>query len=270
MPDKYFDVNGIATLVHHRGETTLPGLAPPLLIGRPILLLHDAGTTGNSFSSLMNILSEQHSPFSLDLPGHGRSGSLDSLQTVEEMAAHVATMMAEWEFDSLAVVGEGLGAAVGLELARNPSLGIEHLICLGAVGRTLDLSPEIEQLTLITTGKARRQFDASGYKPEPDQMIMKQAFAEWVKTDPRATLGARRAQEQWNRSTNLEGLDCPTLVVVGEHTESTFDIAANELISELPSAERVDLPEAGRRGAIETPEAVANLIDRFTQSGVNN
>ena len=166
--------------MHHRGETTLPGLAPPLFIGRPILLLHDAGTTGNSFSSLMNILSEQHSPFSLDLPGHGRSGSLDSLQTVEEMAAHVATMMADWEFDSLAVVGEGLGAAVGLELARNPSLGIGHLICLGAVGRTLDLSPEIEQLTLITTGKARRQFDASGYKPEPDQMIMKQAFAEWV------------------------------------------------------------------------------------------
>ena len=138
------------------------------------------------------------------------------------------------------------------------------------MGRTLDLSSEIEQLTLITTGKARRQFDASGYKPEPDQMIMKQAFAEWVKTDPRATLGARRAQEQWNRSTNLEGLDCPTLVVVGEHTEPAFDVAANELIAELSSAKRVDLAEAGRRGAIETPEALAKLIGRFLQSGVNN
>ena len=68
MPDKYFDVDGIATLVHHRGATTLPGAPPNLGVGQPILLLHDAGVNGNVFGDLMDLLVLSNSPFSFDLP----------------------------------------------------------------------------------------------------------------------------------------------------------------------------------------------------------
>ena len=46
MPDKYFDVDGVATLVHHRGETTLPGDTPHLAKGKNEMQMQEAGGNG--------------------------------------------------------------------------------------------------------------------------------------------------------------------------------------------------------------------------------
>ena len=97
MPDKYFDVDGVATLAHHRGETTLPGAPPRLANGSTVLLFHDAGGNGNCFRELMDCLEANHSPVSFDQPGHGRSGELDSLTSIEAMAVHAEELVKNWE-----------------------------------------------------------------------------------------------------------------------------------------------------------------------------
>ena len=260
MPDKYFDVNGIATLVHHRGVTTLPGAPPNLHDGQPILFLHDAGVNGNTFGEVMDLLMANHSPVSLDLPGHGRSGSLDSLASVGAMASHVESLISPWELQSLVVVGEGLGAAIGTELAANAVLPITALICVGAVGPFVSLTEEISQLTKITTGKARREFDKTGYAHEPEEKLLRKAFGHWVTTDPRATLGAREAQAEWNENVDLENISCRTIVVIGEHTEEALKDSSQSFANHLTSGEVSVIGEAGRRSAQETPEEFCTVI----------
>ena len=73
MPVKYVSVDGraehIATFVHHRGATTLPGQPPDTSRGRAILCVHDAGGNGNDFAGLLDALaSAGHSPLAYDQP----------------------------------------------------------------------------------------------------------------------------------------------------------------------------------------------------------
>ena len=270
VPDKYFDVNGIATLVHHRGVTTLPGSPPDLEAGQAVLFIHDAGVNGNSFGDVMDLLVEENSPFSVDLPGHGRSGSLDSLPTVEEMAAHIESLILPWGLKSLVIVGEGLGAAVGVELAGNQALPVASLICVGEVGPSVSLEAEIEELTKITTGKARRQFDTTGFAPEPDEKIMRKAFSHWVTTDPRATLGARKAQAGWNERVNLGKVSCRTVVVIGGHTPEDRKACSLSFASQIGSSEIVTIESADRRSPQEVPsDFCAVITETITQSSEN-
>ena len=261
MPAKYFDVDGIATLVHHRGTTTLPGSAPNLDEGQAILLLHDAGVNGNAFGDLMDLLALNNSPVSFDLPGHGRSGSLDSLDSVEAMTAHVESLLTPWEAPSLVVVAEGLGAAIGFELAANGHLDVSALVCCGLVGPTVDVQQDIQDLAEITSGKARRQFDTSGYAPDPDEKMMRKAFSHWVTTDPRATLGARRAQLDWNNRVDLSRATCPTVVVVGEHTEEQHQPSSYQFAESVADGTVVTMPEVGRHPAQESPAGLCAVIE---------
>ena len=264
MPDKYFEVDGVATLVHHRGESTLPGAPPDLSNGGSLLLLHDAGSNGNSFRDLMDRLAVDHSPVSFDQPGHGRSGELDSLTSVETMAIHAENLVENWDLNNLIVVGEGMGAAVAIELASRAILNIVGVVCIGAVGQSVDLNQEISELALIASGKARRQFDSTGYAPDTDESVFRKAFAEWVKTDPRAALGARRAQEKWNTDADVSHIKTPTLVVVGEHTEDQYRESSERLADGLPLGTKRGLDGAARRGAIENPAGLSLVIDAFS------
>ena len=233
--------------------------------GQTILFLHDAGANGNCFSAVMDHLDGSHSPVSLDFPGHGRSGSLDSLSSISAFAEHAEELMLNWQVPSLVVVGEGLGAAVGLELAQRSRLDISYLICVGAVGVSLDLSEEIFELESITAGKARRNFNTSGYAPDTEESVLREAFTQWVKTDPRATLGARRAQLAWNETVDLSGLSIPTTVVVGEHADPSSIEASHKLAQTLADCTVEMLAGACSHGPIEQPEAFASLIGRFAE-----
>ncbi len=265
MPDKYFDVDGVATLVHHRGETTLPGAPPLLANGSTVLLFHDAGGNGNCFRELMDCLESNHSPVSFDQPGHGRSGELDSLTSIEAMAVHAETLVKNWEPGELVLVGEGMGAAVAIEVANRAKVNVAGIVCVGSSGKSVDLTEEIEQLALIAAGKARRQFDSTGYSPNTDEGVFRTAFTEWVKTDPRATVGARRAQQKWNSDADISKVATPVLVVIGEHTEAEYQDSAQEFADALPNGTATHLEGASRHAVIENPTKLSAAIDEYVQ-----
>ncbi|MFV0257401.1 MAG: alpha/beta fold hydrolase, partial [Acidimicrobiales bacterium] len=120
------------------------------------------------------------------------------------------------------------------------------------------------RLAMITAGRARREFDQTGYAPDTAERAMKAAFAAWVRTDPRATLGSRRAQRAW---VVPDGISAPVLVVVGDATEPDARADAEALAAAVGSARITGLAGAGRRGQIEQPEALAGLIDEFITGG---
>jgi 3-oxoadipate enol-lactonase len=228
-----------------------------------VLCLHDAGGNGNQFAPLMDQLAAAgHSPIAFDQPGHGRSGGLDALESVEAMADHLRTLATGWGItDPLLVAEGGLAAAVALQAATAQPGWARALVLVGGAATPSGLVSEIAQLAAITAGKARREFDRTGYAPDTDRSVYQAAFADWVKTDPRATLGARRAQAAW--SLGQPGPDVPTLVVVGEHEDEAALAAAGELAGRLPRASVQRLPGAGRRGVVEQPAALAESVAAF-------
>lgn len=260
MPQKYLNVHDVATLVHHRGPTTLPGVPPDTSLGATVLCLHDAGSNGKQFADLMDGLAADHSPMSYDQPGHGRSASLDALESISAMAEHLETIAEMWQIESPVLVGEGLGIAVALEVASRRPDWARAMVLVGGAADKWDLDEEIAALAAITSGKARREFDRSGYAPETDKAVYQKAFGNWVTTDPRATLGARRAQADWSLA---EPPPTPTMVVIGEHEEEASATQAEALAGRLPGGNVERLAGAGRRGVLEQPTALATLINGF-------
>ncbi len=267
MPAKYQTIGGVATLVQHRGPTTLPG-APPDTSGGPVVLcLHESGMGGGSFAGLLDALAGTSSPIAFDRPGHGRSGGLDAIDTVPAMAEHAAGLLDAYGLDGVVVVGEGIGSAVAIELAISAPSAVAALVLIGGAASSHDVGDQIEALAAITAGRARREFDRSGYAPDTDRSIYQRAFGVWVKTDPRATLGERRALANWSLGDRAASVTQPALVVVGEHEEEASADAARALAESLPSGSTATLAGAGRRGVLEQPEGLARLIGSLTTTG---
>jgi pimeloyl-ACP methyl ester carboxylesterase len=75
VPEKYVQVEGIATFVRHVGPTTLPEKPPDLSRGETVVCMHGAGGNSGLFTDVLERLGKTHSPIAFDFPGHARSES---------------------------------------------------------------------------------------------------------------------------------------------------------------------------------------------------
>jgi pimeloyl-ACP methyl ester carboxylesterase len=263
---KYFTVGSVATFVHHRGPTTLPGHPPAPAAGATVLCMHDVAGNGNVFAGVLDALADGHRPIAFDLPAHGRSGGLDSLAGIAAMAAHTKAVADELEVAAPVLLGDGMGAAVALEAAATwPDWPLAVVLCGGAAATPAPDPAEIDQLRLVTTGRARRQFDTTGYAPDTPREIYQRAFGEWMKTDPRATVGDLEALAAWDGASRLGAVAAPVVVVVGEHEPAEARAAAEELAAGVRAGRVVTLAGAGRRGVLEQPAALAAVVAAAAQ-----
>lgn len=259
---KYFTVGTVAAYVHHRGPTTLPGHAPAPTDGSTVLFVHDVAMNGNAFRRVLDALDGMgHRPIAFDLPAHGRSGGLDALGSIAEMAAFTRELADRLGLERPVLVGDGLGAAVALEAAATwPDWPAALVLCGGASAAPAPSDDDIEQVRLVTAGRARRQFDTTGYAPDTPRETFQLVFGEWMKTDPRATLGDLRALAAWPGAERVAKVTAPVTVVVGEHEPADARGAAEALAGSVAAGTTTTLPGAGRRGVFEQPDALAAAI----------
>jgi|TARA_B110000438_G_scaffold219034_1_gene211963 pimeloyl-ACP methyl ester carboxylesterase len=266
VPRKYLQITDKATMVHHRGISTLPGEPPETSSGEIILCLHDAGGNGNAFSEVLDQLSFSHTPVAYDQPGHARSAGLDSLGSLELMADHAEELCLKLAAKRVILVGDGLGAVLAFEIAARGNIDVHGIVAFGDLDRDYDLRASISELEAITSGKARRQFDQSGYSPNVSVEAKTKAFTEWVKTDPRTTVEDLRALSNWDGENKLSHVACPVLLLIGEHTEETQTTTTNSLALSLTKCEISTISDSGRRLLYEAPVQLADAVTKFCSS----
>lgn len=264
MPEKYVQVDGIATFVRHVGATTLPEKPPDLSRGETVVCLHGAGGNSGVFSDLLERLGAAHSPLAFDFPGHARSGGLDSLGSIPRLAAHAQSLLGKLGVQRSVWLGSSLGGMVALEAALTSASSVRALVLVGAAARFAIPDESLERMRLITEGKARREFSRAEYSPSASPDVMRRGFMEDLKTDPRVVYGNLLAAREFDRERDLGRVTCPTLVVVGEDDLDPETSAQTELLaSRIPRARKVVIPKCGHRASIEQPEALANAVLDF-------
>lgn len=267
MPNKYFQIDGVATFVQHTGPSTLPGAPPRLERGRTLLCLHGAGGNGHLFSGVFESLAPGHSLVAFDQPGHGRSGELDSIGSIQGMADFTLALMQRLGLDQPILLGHDMGAAVALECAlRAPGRVGGLVIC--AAGDRFDLSDQALELALrVSHGKERRPFDPSIFSGKTAPEIMKRAFMEGMKTDPRATYTDLVACREWQPGEQLAEIQAPTRVIHGVDEIAWVKERAEALAKTLSIGEPETVPGAGHALLLEAPEALGARIDAFLGEG---
>ena len=262
MPEKYVHVDGIATFVRHVGPTTLPEQPPDLSRGETVVCMHGAQWNSGLFGALLERLGEAHSPIAFDRPGHARSASLDALGSIAEMSAHARGLLERWGVAKYVLLGASMGGMVALETALAAPEQVRALVLVATAPRVNVADAWLERQRLITEGKARREFGRGDLAQSTPPEILRRAFMEEIKTDPRAVYQNMLVAREFDRENDLGRIRCPTLVLLGEEDKETG--AGGELLaSRIPNARKVVLPNCGHAQPIVQPEILADHVLAF-------
>jgi pimeloyl-ACP methyl ester carboxylesterase len=288
MPEKYVRREGVPILLRHTGPTTLPQDPPRLGSDSAIVCLHDAGLQSSVFIDLLGTAGLfgsggsggsaekdiEQGAIAFDLPGHGRSGSLDSLPSIAAMS-EVAQWVADWCGATRPIlVGHGMGALIALEWARDRSDSVAGLVLCGA-GLALGIQDEtIELMRQVTRGKAPRPFDPKRVSQEGGQDMMRRAYMEGIQTDPRSTLVDLEASRAWADAFASEsdgvagwgGIACPVAIVSGAQENEACRARAEALRGPLGQASTFEVEGAAHFLPLEKPEDLAAEIQRLMEA----
>jgi pimeloyl-ACP methyl ester carboxylesterase len=257
-------VDGAAVHYLHTGPTTLPDVPPALDRGRRFLLIHAAGSNAGLWRRQLDALAAAgHSAVALDLVGHGRSTGLDGLGTVEEYAELVARFATAIRLRRAVVVGRSMGGAIGLVLAtRHPEL-VEALV-LACTAARFELSDErIAAARDVARGRLPQQFTTETFSPSTGMEIMREAWMEQVKTDPRVRYTDLVACRAFDGRGLLAGIRVPTLVVAGADDAVTSAACAEVLARGIPGARLEVIAAAGHQAPLEQADGFNRLVCEF-------
>lgn len=250
------DVAGRSTVIMHAGE------------GTPFVYLHS--TLGESmmwlpfyqkWSKKFRVLVPTH-------PGFGQSAGFDQIDTVEDMAFHYIEMLDALGLDEVILGGVSLGGWIAAEIAVRWPERVKKLWLSGSPGLWVEEEPLPDLFRVLQDKEKLRELlfhDPKGpmatlvIKDNPDEQTMLMAFQAmtvlarlvWERPyDPKLAARLRRVQ-------------CPTLLVWGEHDRLVPPAYANAYKKHIPHAEIKLLKDCGHMVMFEKENEFVDTVAEF-------
>jgi pyruvate dehydrogenase E2 component (dihydrolipoamide acetyltransferase) len=123
--------------------------------GPPILFIHGFGGDLNNWLFNQPPLSEQHTTYALDLPGHGGSAKQVGTGDVGALTAAVCDFMAAKGIAKVHLVGHSLGGAISLDLALNHPDLVASVTAVAPAALGPEISMEYID-SFMSTSRARK------------------------------------------------------------------------------------------------------------------
>jgi pimeloyl-ACP methyl ester carboxylesterase len=263
VPAKYVTLHGAAVHYLHTGPTTLPDVPPAFDRGRLFVLLHAAGSTAAMWRRQLDGLGERHSAVALDFPGHGRSSGVDGLPTVEAYADLFAALVDTLGLRPFVLVGRSMGGAVALVYAARHPERCQGIVLACSAARFALPAGMIDATRDVVRGRLPQQFGTETFSPATSLELMREAWMEQVRTDPRVRLGDLLACEAFDGRGLLAAVRVPALVIAGADDRVTPVAHSEELARGIAGARLEVIDAAGHQAPLEQSEAFNGLLDRF-------
>jgi len=261
VPTKYLHLGDLAIHYEHIGETTLPGVPPPMDRGAALLFVHGTGGNGRLWSRQLAHFAARHSPIAVDLPGHGRSGGLDGPASVSAAAELLADVLDGLSAPPAVVVGHGLGGQVSLALALAHPSRVKAVVTIGTTCAPPAADAEIAVLRDIVRGRRPQAFDTPLFGAQPDMAVIREVWGEIVKTDPRVRLQDLEAYESSDLRTRLAEVSVPVRVLHGEEDGYCARARGEEMAAAVGDGRFELVAGAGHVAQVEQAERVNALIE---------
>lgn len=263
MPSKYVALDGTAVHYLHSGPTTLPDVPPTLERGRLFVLVHAAGSNAGMWRRQVAGLAAEHSVVALDLPGHGRSAGIEGLPTIEAYADLVMRFADALRLRPFVLVGRSMGGGIGQVIAARHGDRLQGLV-LACSGARFPLKDEsIDTARDVVRGRLPQQFTTETFSPATGMDLMREAWMEQVKTDPRVRYTDLLACREFDGGALLARIRTPTLVVAGADDQVTPVALAEELARGIDGARLEVIAQAGHQAPLEQTETFNRLLTDF-------
>jgi pimeloyl-ACP methyl ester carboxylesterase len=263
MPTKYVTLDGTAVHYFHTGRTSLPGVVPDVSRGELLLFIHGAGSNGSTWHRQLAAFAEHHSPLAFDFPGHGRSGGTESLKSIDAYRDCLAGFIDALRLRPSVLVGRSMGGAVALAYTLAYPQRVRGLVLVATAAR-FDLPAELlETWKSVMLGRATQPFSTAAFSPTADFAVMREAWMEQVKTDPRVRYHDFVACNAVDVTAQLGAITVPTLIIAGRDDSITPPERCEVLRRGIPGSTLVVIDDAGHTVPAERPEAFNAAVSEF-------
>ncbi|GAC1574515.1 MAG: alpha/beta hydrolase [Candidatus Dormibacteria bacterium] len=251
--------------------------------GPPLVFLHGGGLNAHTFDLLALALRHTYRCLSIDQRGHGDSEWSPVVDY--DPAAHARDLELfadDLDLGRFLLVGMSMGALNSIEFAGTHPDRLRGLVLIdagpeprsGASQRILDFMSEapvfasVEELVQRSLRfnprrdpRLLRRSLLNNLRRLPDgRWMWKHDHRQWTQ-DPADRM--RRYAELWDF---IPAIPCPTLVVRGAQSEVFLEEDARKLVSLLPNAHAVTVPNAGHTVQGDNPAGLLDVLLPFLKS----
>jgi pimeloyl-ACP methyl ester carboxylesterase len=262
MPDTLFDGIRLHWEEHVPKDET----------GRPVVLLHGLGSSGDDWQLQTPALGMQRRLLMPDLPGHGRSQGFRRWARIGDFAAAVSSMLRAAHAWPAHVVGLSLGGEVALQMAVDSPEQVASLAIVNGLAR---FRPSLQVLALgtawlghVLSGRMEKvaEWVAGDLFPEPDQAELRQEATVRLSRNERGDyLRSMAAAGFFNVLPRLATITRPTLIVTGELDRIIPIDRQREIADGIPRARMVVVPRSRHATPIDAAESFNSIIKVFLE-----
>jgi pimeloyl-ACP methyl ester carboxylesterase len=229
----------------------------------PLVLIHGAGGMHLSWSPELRRL-RGFSVYAVDLPGHGKSETLDGKQTISDYAGFMVQWLESIHLRRAVFVGHSMGSAIAMTLAIHHPEYVVGLILLGS-GARLKVSPELLSYAADSTTfyKATGLLINCSFSPHTSPRLVELVAKRLESTRQSVFYGDLLACNRFDVMNHLDEIKQNTLVMCGAEDQMTPVRYAQYLSSAIQNAQLDIIPNAGHMVMLEQPVLVAQGMDTF-------
>ncbi len=246
--------------------------------GDPVILVHPVGLDLTYWSAQIDALSAHHDVIAFDLPGHGRTPGAPQDWTLDKAAELLAQVAQSTGSDRVRLVGLSVGGIIAQQLAITRPELVSALVLIDTAAAFSDegRASMRKRAAAVRQGGMAAVLDSTLERwSMPKTMARRPDFVERVTrtllADDAAIHGA-----MWDMISaidlvpQLHRVDCPTLVVVGEHDPSSPPAAARVLRDHIRGARLHIVDGASHMAPLERPVIVNELLLEFLSLGASS
>lgn len=236
-----------------------------------LVLLHSLGSSRRQWAECVRVLSERHRCLSIDLPGHGAASRVAGYD-VEAMQHAVRRTIDAHDADPAVLVGHSMSGKVAMAIAADQPERVAGLVLVSPSPPTPEPIAVADRRRMLAMGRNRACAEdfldhATACPLDGDRRA--RAVDDFLICSPAAWVAWLEcgSNEDWSERIGI--LDCPALVVVGEHDSAMPATMHHRLtMPHLSGGELQTLPGCGHLPPRECPQSLAGLIAGFVRRRV--
>ncbi len=242
--------------------------------GNPIVLLHGFMESLDVWDELAEELSKQFRVIAIDLPGHGKSGILEQVHSMELMADVVREVIEYLRLKKVVLVGHSMGGYVALEFLRSFPQYLAGLVLLHStpMADTEERKKQRDQMIQDIKGGrkvkiAKEHVQKTFADSSISKFVQKVGFLKIVALNTSndgviAALEGMKVRPDYREV--LKNAQIPFLYILGKH-DKFIPVEIVEQIDLPEDSEVFILEESGHQGYIEERDKVVVKLSEFVK-----
>jgi pimeloyl-ACP methyl ester carboxylesterase len=237
----------------------------------PVLLIHGVGADGTSWDQIAPPLADDFRVLRLDLRGHGRSGHIAGMLTLNDFVRDAVDVLDACAVPAAHVVGFSLGGMIAQGIALRHADRVNRLVLLSAVaGRTAEERERVQArlqilreqgIGAITGAAQERWFTSDFIVRHPD--VVAQRMRQLQENHAPSDAAAYTVFSTSDLGGRLHAIRAPTLVAIGEHDVGSNTRMARYMHDQIEGSRLTILPRLRHSILVEAPELVSRLARDF-------